>query len=468
MIALTGVTYRRYAVLGLGRSGLAAAKSLELGCAEVTGWDENPVVREVARAAGIRLQDLARPGVWDEIDGLILSPGVSHLHPEPNPIVRAACEVGVPLDNDIGLFFESFRRIGKEFDRATRPEVVAVTGSNGKSTTSSLIHHVLTSAGRASQLAGNIGVGALDIEPPGNNETIVLEISSYQSDLASCLEPDIAVFLNFSPDHLDRHGGIGGYFSAKRRLFEHREIRRAIVGVDEPEGRFLAGMLRQKLGADRVVRISTSADGARGGGVVLADGMRIRDLDDPAHSEVTIDASEFAGLQGTHNLQNACAAYSACRSLGLSTSEIELGLGTFQGLSHRSQIVGRFRGVLCINDSKATNAESAEKALNAHSRILWIAGGLGKQGGISSISKGLKNVKKVYLVGASAEEFARQLRGIPYVVCNTIPQAVVAAAGDAVAGDTLLLSPAAASFDQYPDFEARGEHFMEEVRRYFR
>ena len=454
MITLAGVKNRRIAVLGLGRTGLAACRSLTRSGAEALAWDDAAEVRDAAAESGIEICDLNDPSVWNTVDSLIVSPGIPHLYPAPNPIVAAASRAGIPLDNDIGLFLRTVR------DSETAPAVIAVTGSNGKSTTAALIDSVLKSAGRMSRVAGNIGNAVLGLEMAGKGGFVILEVSSYQAELARCLDADIAVFLNFSSDHLDRHGGLGGYFAAKRRLFSGRNTVVSVIGVDESEGRLLAS----QAGPCRVVRISAAEALSQ-----FSDAVFVRDgrlVERAGGSETGIcDLDRVQSLTGRHNRQNACAAYAACRSAGLSALEIAAGFKEFPGLPHRSQIVGEFDRILCVNDSKATNAESAGRALDAYRNIRWIVGGLGKEGGIISLSERFENVVKAYLIGHSAKDFALQLGTVPYAICGSIPDAVAAAAADAVPGDTILLAPAAASFDQYPDFEARGDHFVSEVKR---
>jgi UDP-N-acetylmuramoylalanine--D-glutamate ligase len=340
--------------------------------------------------------------------------------------------------------------------------VVCITGSNGKSTTTALIHHILVQSGRPAQMAGNIGRGVLDIDPPQDGEIVVLELSSYQTELARALTPDVAVFTNLSPDHLDRHGGMGGYFAAKRRLFSEGGPDRCIIGVDEVEGAFLAGQLSAGAGDDRVIRISSGQklDGfawsvfARKG--FLAEWRRGKQV-------ASIDLRAIKGLPGAHNHQNACAAYGAARALGLAPREIEAAMHSFAGLPHRSQLLREIGGVSFVNDSKATNADSAAKALQAFARIRWIAGGLAKEGGIAPLAPHLGSVVKAYLIGHSARDFALQLGDTPYEICETMAVAVARAAAEAQGGDVVLLAPAAASFDQYPNFEKRGEDFAAQV-----
>lgn len=462
MIPVVGHSGARVAVLGLGRSGLATARALVAGGAVPCLWDDSPEARAKAEAEGFALTDLTRTDVWTGIAALIVSPGIPHLYPEPNRIILRALEAGIPVDNDIGLFFRSWATPDwDEMDRT--PKVVAITGSNGKSTTTALVHHILKEAGRPTQMAGNIGRGVLDIDPATDGEVVVLELSSYQTELARALTPDIAVFTNLSPDHLDRHGGKGGYFAAKRRLFAEGGPDRAVVGIDEVEGLFLANQLSQGPVDDRVIRISSGQklDGegwsvfARKG--FLAEWRKGRQV-------AAIDLREVRGLPGAHNHQNACAAYAATRSLGLAPREIEKALHSFAGLPHRSQLVGERNGVRFVNDSKATNVDSAAKALQAFPKIRWIAGGLGKDGGIAALKPFLGSVVKAYLIGHSARDFALELGDTPHEICETMERAVARAAEEAGAGETVLLAPAAASFDQYPNFEKRGEDFQARVQ----
>ncbi len=461
MIPVLGYESRRVAVLGLGRSGLAACAALLAGGAEVLAWDESHEARTKAEAAGHTLTDLARVD-WPSVTALIVSPGIPHLYPAPNKIIAAALVAGVPVDNDIGLFFRSFATArSMAFDQP--PKVVAVTGSNGKSTTTALIHHILQEAGRPVQMAGNIGKGVLSIDPPNEGEVVVLELSSYQTELARALTPDIAVFTNLSPDHLDRHGGMGGYFAAKRRLFAEGGPDRAVIGVDEVEGQYLAGQLAQAAEDARVIRISSGSRLAGPGWNVFARKGFLSEYRQ-GRQIASIDLRTFKGLPGGHNHQNACAAYAVARTLGLAPRLIEDALESFTGLPHRSQLVGEAGGVRFINDSKATNAESAAQALQAFERIRWIAGGLGKEGGITTLAPHLGHVVKAYLIGHSARDFALQLGETPHEICETMERAVARTMAEAQPGEVVLLAPAAASFDQYPDFEKRGEAFMAAVQ----
>ncbi len=462
MIPVQGFEGHQVAVLGLGRSGLSAARALRAGGAVPICWDDNPKACAAAEAEGFAIRDLSRESAFDAVASLIVSPGIPHLYPAPNPVIAKAWEAGVPVDNDIGLFFRSLAT--DDWNRfGTPPKVIAVTGSNGKSTTSALLHHILDAAGRGSQLAGNIGRGVLDIDPPGDGDVVVLELSSYQTDLARALTPDVAVFTNLSPDHLDRHAGLGGYFAAKRRLFAEGGPDRAVIGVDEDEGRYIANQLAEGPGDDRVIRISSGQKLSGPGWMVfvrkgfLSEWRKGRQVG-------SIDLRAITGLPGAHNHQNACAAYAAARALAVAPRQIEAAFKTFAGLPHRSQVIAEAGGVTFVNDSKATNVESALRALQAFDNIRWICGGLQKEGGLDGLAPGLTHVRKAYVIGREAEGFALQLSGIEAEACRTMDVAVARAIDEAEPGDVLLLAPAAASFDQYDSFEKRGEDFAARVK----
>ncbi|EPX82189.1 UDP-N-acetylmuramoylalanine--D-glutamate ligase [Salipiger mucosus DSM 16094] len=450
------------AVLGLGRSGLSAARALREGGAEPLCWDDNAAARGRAEAEGFVLRELAREGAFEGVARLVVSPGIPHLYPAPNPVIARAWEAGVPVDNDIGLFFRSVATPDWEmFDVA--PKVVAVTGSNGKSTTSALIHHLLQHAGRESQLAGNIGRGVLDIDPPGEGGVVVLELSSYQTDLARALTPDVGVFTNLTPDHLDRHGGLGGYFAAKRRLFSEGGPDRCVIGVDEDEGRYLANQMGEGPTDDRVIRVSSGRKLSGPGWMVFARKGFLTEWR-KGRQVGAIDLREMRGLPGAHNHQNACAAYAAVRTLGLAPRVVEAGFRSFEGLPHRSQIVAEAGGVTYVNDSKATNVDSAVKALLAFGRIRWICGGLMKEGGLEGLAPGFGNVAKAYVIGREAAQFALGLPGVEADICTDMETAVARATAEAQPGEVVLLAPAAASFDQYDSFEARGADFTARVQ----
>ena len=462
MIPVQGFEGQTVAVLGLGRSGKSAALALEAGGAEAVVWDDGAAARDAAEADGFVLRDLRKDGAFDDIARLIVSPGIPHLYPRPNPVIAAAMAAGVPIDNDIGLFFQSFATSDWDgFD--THPKVIAVTGSNGKSTTSALIHHIVVENGRPAQLAGNIGRGVLDIDPAHDGEVVVLELSSYQTELARALTPDVAVFTNLTPDHLDRHAGHGGYFAAKRRLFAEGGPDRAVIGVDEIEGQFLVNQLTAAAADDRVIQVSVDRKLTGAGWTVFARKGHLSEYR-KGRQVASIDLRDIAGLPGAHNHQNACAAYAACRTLGFGPRGIEAAMRSFGGLPHRSQQVADVDGIRYVNDSKATNVDSAAKALQAFDNIRWICGGLQKEGGLDALLPHVGSVRKAYVIGREAEDFARQLVGVDCAVCTTMEAAVAQARADAQRGDVVLLAPACASFDQYNSFEARGDDFVAQVK----
>jgi UDP-N-acetylmuramoylalanine--D-glutamate ligase len=463
MIPVQGMSGQTVMVLGMGRSGLVAAKALQAGGADVRCWDDDHAARARAKKAGLDCLDPLKNGLND-VSLMVTSPGIPHMYPKPHPAIAEALRKGIPVDNDIGLFFRSFAtRDWDTFDVA--PKIIAVTGSNGKSTTSALIYHLLTIAGRRCQLAGNIGRGVLDLEPAGSGEVIVLELSSYQTELARSLTPDLAVFTNLSPDHLERHAGYGGYFAAKRRLFSEGGPDHAVIGVDEPEGLYLAAQLADRVTDDRIIRVISNQKPS-GNSWQIAARKGFLSESRKGRQVASIDLRQIESLPGPHNHQNACAAYGVLRALHVAPRVIEAGLHSFCGLPHRSQIVREVKGVKFVNDSKATNVDAASKALAAFANIRWICGGLQKEGGMSGLGDGLANVIKAYAIGREAEAFAMHLE-VESEVCTTMSKAVAQAYAQSAPGDVVLLAPATASFDQYDSFEARGEDFMAIVNNLF-
>ena len=466
MIKATGVKGKKIAVLGLGRTGLATYHSLQEGEADVFPWDEAEHSREIARKNNIKLVDITQEKIWDEnhISRLIVSPGIPHLYPEAHPTVQIAMNRGIPVDNDIGLFFQFLDQYKRNNNRKAFPKVIAVTGTNGKSTTAALINHVLVSHGFVSAVAGNIGIAVLGLENPEDLTHIILEVSSYQLEVASILDPDVAIFLNLDEDHLDRHHGMGGYFAAKRRLFEGENLELAIIGIDESEGKFLANNVKSKGNETRLARISNNSSIKLPGHGIIGSKKQLTEFS-ASKNIGSYSLDKNPSLMGNHNLQNAAAAYLACRHLEVPQAKVFDYFNLFQGLPHRSQVVAVKNGVTYINDSKATNVKSTTKALESHTRIHWIAGGLEKDGGVKSLKSSLSNVVQAYFFGYSAKKFALELGHIPHSVCKTLPEAIRATTENVQPGDTVLLAPAAASFDQYSDFEERGFHFISEVNQ---
>ena len=456
MIPVKAYAGKDVAVFGLGRTGLSAARALIKGGASVFAWDDNEAARNRAAADGVTVRDINKMD-WQNFSALVLSPGVPYRYPEPHRLVKMAQMLDIPVIGDMELF----ARAVNDLPEHSRPRIVGVTGTNGKSTTTSLIGHILKQAGRDVRVGGNIGVGVLDLEQLNGNSVYVLELSSYQLDLIESLRCNVAVFLNLTPDHLDRHGGMDGYFAAKMRIFENqRSEDTAVIGVDDLRLQVMCTRLAAK--ADRKV-VPVSAEMALGRGVSVLDGFLSESQE--RRTSASIDLSRFRGLHGRHNHQNAAAAYAACRSLGLEDQEIAAGMKSFPGLPHRLEQVAERDGVAFVNDSKATNAQATEQALKAYPDCYWIVGGRPKDDGIESLTGYFDQVKRAYLIGEAANEFANLLKQyeVEVVVCRTLDSAVRMAFNEACLEKdekpVVLFSPACASFDQFSDFEARGDAF---------
>jgi UDP-N-acetylmuramoylalanine--D-glutamate ligase len=458
MIPVTTFVGQTVAVFGLGSSGLLSAQALVAGGAEVIAWDDSDLKVEVAKAANIKTQNL-RELDWSKIAALVLAPGVPLTHPQPHWSAVLAKKAGVEIIGDIELFC-----LQRAMSGAACP-LVAITGTNGKSTTTALITHLLKSAGLDAQMGGNIGVPALQLANFGSGRAYVLEVSSYQIDLAPSLKPTVGILLNVSEDHLDRHGTIENYAAIKTLLVAGAE-EAAVIAVDDRYTRDAADRLERA--GRKVVRVSVEGRLRDG---YYADGTRIiRARDGRAHPVAQL--AGIGSLRGAHNAQNAACAVAACRALGIEIETIQKGLVSFPGLAHRMQQVGRKKteagSILFVNDSKATNADSAAKALGSFNDIYWIAGGKPKTGGIVSLTEFFPRIKKAYLIGEAAQDFAQTLDGkVPYEINGVLPAAIEAAARDAEASGlkepVVLLSPACASFDQYPNFEIRGKAFVDTV-----
>ncbi len=447
---------RRYAVLGLGRNGMPAARALRAMGADVCVWDDGEAARGAAAAEGM---DVRRPEFAGEaFDALVASPGIPHALPVAHPVAAAAIAAGVAVLSDAELLFQAVRRAG------SRARFAGVTGTNGKSTTTALLAHVLGAVGVPVAAGGNLGPAALALPLLPDGGVYVLEMSSYMLERLATLRFDAAALLNLSPDHLDRHGDMAGYVAAKRHVFDRREgAGLAVVGVDDPLSAELAA------GIDGCVRISgrEAADGeaecfVRDGRLVDANGVRGLRLRDAA------------ALPGAHNAQNVAAAVVMATWLAAdvgarATAEaIDAAVRGFGGLAHRQQRVAERGGIVYVDDSKATNADAAARALGCYGRLVWIAGGVAKAGGIEALSPWFPRVAHALLVGRDAPVLAETLAaaGVSHEVAGTLEAAVprAARAAAALGAEVVLLSPACASFDQFPGFEARGLRFAELAR----
>jgi UDP-N-acetylmuramoylalanine--D-glutamate ligase len=472
MIPVPGFEGRRIAVFGLGRSGITAARALKAGGALPVLWDDSVSSRMQAEAEGFTVEDLTVAD-WSGFAALVLSPGAPLTHPQPHWTVGKAAEAGVPVIGDIELFARAIAALPE----AERPKVVAITGTNGKSTTTALIGWVLKQAGMTVHVGGNIGIGVLALPAPTADAVYVIEVSSYQLDLTTSFAPDVAILTNISPDHLDRHGGMEGYVAAKKRLFANPRPGRAsaaMVNNDDVWSYWIADEVTDEW-ATACVSTRPAGDFSEqplnafisGFGFRAVDGVLSMTRDDGL--EVVADLQRARSLPGRHNGQNAAYAYGVAIRLGLPSTVAVEGLLSFPGLAHRMEPVGTLGSVRFINDSKATNTDAARQALLSYPSVFWIAGGRAKTGGIDDLADLFPRVARAYLIGEAAPDFARTLSGVRHQVCGDMATAVAQAAADAAevaetdGPQVVLLSPAAASFDQYPDFEARGEAFRAAV-----
>ncbi len=468
MIPLSQYKSKKVAVFGLGKAGNATLAALQAAGAEVYAWDDSydktPPVSPVARHYSY--------WPWSQLEALILSPGVPLTHPQPHPVVECAKQAGVPVIGDIELLWQA----------CPDATYIGITGTNGKSTTTSLIAHILKEAGREVEVGGNLGTPVLELKPLGRNGIYVIETSSYQLDLIDKTRFNVAVLLNLTPDHLDRHGDMEGYLNAKLRIFRNqRGDDTAVIAVDDDYTRNVA----QALTLQRVIRVSAHApadiyveDGllidnachpGAGRGLCHASAIPPTDGMDPG---LRRDDHSFIGviptLQGRHNWQNAVCAYAACRAVGVEPEAIFTAMRSFPGLAHRMELVATINGIRFINDSKATNADATANALAAYDDIYWILGGKAKAGGIETLASFFPKIRHAYLIGAAEDAFAQTLEGrVPYTRSRTldaaIEQAAARAKADGIKGAVVLLSPACASFDQFKSFEHRGEVFKELV-----
>jgi UDP-N-acetylmuramoylalanine--D-glutamate ligase len=479
VIPVTTFAGKKVAVFGLGGSGLASASALLAGGADVVGYDDDAHSVTKANAAGIPTADL-RHLDWSKIAALVLAPGVPLTHPVPHWTVALARQAAVEVIGDIELFCRERTR------HAPDAPFVAVTGTNGKSTTTALVAHLAASVGMDAQLGGNIGTAILSLKPPRADRVQplrvqplrihVIECSSYQIDLAPSLDPSVGILINLSADHLDRHGTMEHYAAVKERLVagvpKHGT---AIIGVDDEWCSAIADRLEKS--GKRVVRISVRQ--GLSNGLYVAQQRIMRATPPPYPPPLAGEGREgvspvaelggIGSLRGLHNAQNAACAAAAALALGLDPAAIQAGLRSFPGLAHRMEEIGRRGAILFVNDSKATNADSAAQALACFSDIFWIAGGKPKTGGIESLRKFFPRIRKAYLIGEAAQEFAATLAGdVPHEIAVTLDKALAAATRDAEASTAaepvVLLSPACASFDQYRNFEVRGDAFRELVR----
>ena len=439
MIRIPHEPGRPVAVLGLGKSGLTAARALAASGAEVWAWDDDEARRKALPATDLYACDWAQPSA------LVISPGIPHRFPKPHPVAALAEAAGCPIIGEVELLFRA----------QPRARYVGITGTNGKSTTTALTGHLLQRAGRTVQVGANLGTPALALAPLAADGIYVLEMSSYQLELVPSARFDVGVLLNITPDHLDRHGGMAGYIAAKARIFQRQRAEDwAVIGLDDEACRTTHRGLAGR-------RIAALAVGRAEAGAITVEDRVLRDED----GHEVMDLGDARALPGPHNWQNAAAAFAVGRALGIPRSEIVAGIATYPGLAHRQELVAERGGIRFVNDSKATNADATAKALACYDAIYWILGGRPKETGLEGLEPYYPRIARAYLIGEAAADFERRLkaRGVATRLSGTLERAVAAASADAAAerrqGAVVLLSPACASFDQFANFEERGERF---------
>ena len=457
MIPVTSFAGKTVAVFGLGGSGLASCQALRAGGAQVVAGDDGAEKLAEAAQAGFVAADLRKEN-WSRFAALILTPGAPLTHPAPHWSVLLARAAGVEVIGDIELFCRERKR------HAPDAPFVAITGTNGKSTTTALIAHLMRVAGYDTQMGGNIGTAILSLEVPRKGRVHVIEMSSYQIDLTPSLDPTVGILINVSEDHIDRHGTLEHYAAVKERLVAGVQVQgTAIIGVDDNWCRAAADRIEQA--GKRVVRISVKNPLPDG---IYVDHETIWRASGGARSEIA-KIGGIGSLRGLHNAQNAACASACALALGVASDVLQKGLRSFPGLAHRMEQVGRLNNVLFVNDSKGTNADAAAHALSSFADIFWIAGGKAKAGGITSLAEYFPRIRKAYLIGEAAPEFAATLGDrVPHEISQTLDVAVANAAREAEASElaeaVVLLSPACASFDQYRNFEIRGAKFRDLVQ----
>lgn len=452
-----GLEHKTVAVFGLGLSGLSTIRALKKAGATLYAWDDGEGARNKAEKEGAKCVELTAD-IFKKCDCLVLAPGVPLTHPEPHPVVLAAKEAGIEILGDVEIFH-----------RATQDKgwtTIGLTGTNGKSTTATLVHHILQENNVSCALAGNIGVPVLDIKPPKKGGVVVLELSSFQLDLCHDFAPDIGILLNITPDHLDRHGSIENYAAVKAKIFNKAGGFGVISVDDEHCDQITEDLLKDMDKKIKPVSIEKEPDA----GVFVRGGILYRD-EDGTHVEIG-SLANITKLHGPHNMQNAACAYAACHAFGLEDSGILDAIHSYPGLPHRQFPVRVINGVAYINDSKATNAEATSKALGCHKNIYWIVGGRAKDGGLNGLERFMDRVRHAFLIGEAADDFAKWLDkyGVEYRISRTLDFALEEAhriaqdeRGQPGGTGIVLLSPACASHDQFKNFEERGDVFTEHV-----
>jgi UDP-N-acetylmuramoylalanine--D-glutamate ligase len=437
---------KKFAILGLGRSGISTAIALKEGGADIIAWDDSEQGRKRAEELGFELAPMTFK-ILKNVDTLVVSPGIPLTFPEPHPAIKHAQQLKLKIIGDLDIFYQLY----------PNAKFIGITGTNGKSTTTTLIGHILSEAGKNILVGGNIGVPVLELKPTSKDPICILEVSSYQLDINPSISFDIALLLNITPDHLDRHGTFENYVATKKKIFRRRDSNSmGFIGIDDPSCQMI---YRDR--KDQLTPISIEQE-------LLDDGFCSQNGTLIDYGEEIMDLKQLPHLVGPHNWQNAVAAYAITQACGVEVATILEGLHSFQGLAHRQEVVRKIANTIYINDSKATNSHAAAKVLSCYENIYWILGGRPKQDGLSATMQYFSKIKHAYLIGEAAEQFAKQLDGkIPYTMSHTLDKAVEAAHTDCFRANhdasAVILSPACASWDQFPNFEVRGDAFRKQV-----
>ena len=461
MINLKNLRDKKIGVLGLEKTGLSVVKAVQEVGGLLICWDDDKGKRDNLEKNGITVGDLNDKNLIKELDLLVVSPGVPHLYPKPHPIIALAYKLNIRVDNDIGLFFSS--HIEEDYKTFNRPpKIIAITGSNGKSTATALAGHIFSRLFKDVEIGGNIGKPVLELSPPDEGSIRILELSSYQIELAKCLAPNIGAFINFSSDHLHRHGGLGGYFYAKARLFLENLIDMSVISIDTAEGLFLYQRLNNT--ENKIIAISTKVDlkdylwGVGLKGYFITEWKKGRQ----------VYSFDLRGLD--HNFlilrETLLVVYALARTLGIAPKNILSNCEGFKPLAHRNEKVDVIDGVTFVNDSKATNVDATSYALKIHKNVHLILGGQAKENNFDQLKFNIENVSRIYLIGEAAPLIAKSFVDHKIEQCDTLNKAFDRAITNAKEGDTILFSPACASFDQYLNFEERGKHFISLVKEY--
>ena len=461
MLNIRNLRNKKVGVLGLGKTGLSVVNVLEQAGALLTCWDDDKEKRVNFGVNGVTVEDLKNKNLLRELDLLIVSPGIPHLYPKPHAVVSLAYELNIRVDNDIGLFFSS--HIQDEYESfSTPPKIITITGSNGKSTATALAGHVFSKVFSDVEIGGNIGKPVLELSPLKEGSIRILELSSYQIELAKNLSPNFAAFINFSSDHVERHGGLGGYFYAKARLFLENLTDMSVINIDTAEGLFLYQRLISS--ENKIIAITSKLNVKNFLWAVSLTGYFITEWQKGRQ----IFSYDLRNLD--NNLmtlgESILVVYALARSYGIAPKSILSNCNGFMPLKHRNQKVDVIEGVVFINDSKATNVDATRHALKIYKNVHLILGGKAKENNFYQLQDSMENVSRIYPIGEAASLIASSFDGNKLEQFDTLGNAFEKAISHSRKGDTILFSPACASFDQYVNFEERGDHFISLVEKH--